>query len=120
LVRAYRDLTLVNENTMSVVVFVCGSRLRDGKMQPILQGQFQDTLPFILDVVGYYFKQQAAGENGATEYVRSLLVDQQPGFVAKDNTGRLIPAYGPIIPTPNISQLVELLHVNGKPEGVAA
>jgi hypothetical protein len=115
-VRGYRDLTLIPTNNTSVVVFIVGSKNSDGKMIPLLQGALRDTVAYYLDVVGYLFQQAVTAADGVTtEFVRSLLVASQPGFVAKDGTGRLP---GPIIQSPNIAQLVELLHVNGKPEGL--
>jgi len=62
-------------------------------------------------VVGYLFK--APQPDGS--FVRSLLIDEQPGFVAKDGTGRLP---GPIIYNPNLTSMVEYLR--GKPEAIAA
>jgi hypothetical protein len=116
LVRSYRDLTLVPGNPAAVVLFVVGSVDVEGTRRPLLQGQLRLTVPYYLDVVGYMFMApQPDGSN-----LRSLLVQPQPGFVAKDGTG-LLP--GPIIPLPdgqeNLSELYELLHTNGKPEALA-
>lgn len=116
IVRSYRDLTLVEANTVSVVILLVGSRagVKTGKQEPLLQGQLADTVPYYLDVVGYLFKQPVTAADGVTQtFQRSLLVDEQPGFVAKDGTGRLP---GPIIalpetipPTQHIAGLFELL-----------
>ena len=110
LVRSYRDLTLIEANLVSVVLLLVGSRagVKSGKQEPLLQGQLADTVPYYLDVVGYLFKQPQTDGS----YIRSLLVDEIPGFVAKDGTGRLP---GPIIANPNIAALYELLTVNGQP-----
>lgn len=120
LVRTYRDLTLIESNPACVVIFVCGTRTgaKSGKQEPLLQGQFADTVPYYMDAVGYYFKQPVADAAGNTSYVRSLLVDEIPGFVAKDGTG-LLP--GPVIQAdpalgrPNIAALYELLKTQGAP-----
>lgn len=105
LVREYRDLTLVSAVGVDVVVFIVGSKQDNtGKWEPLLQGALRDTLPYYIDVVGYYFKQPAADGS----YSRALLVDQLPGFVAKDGTGRLN-LNGPIIAQPNFEQLIGLL-----------
>jgi hypothetical protein len=115
MVRAFRDLTLKNGNTASVVIFITGSVVDDkGTYRPLLQGQLKMTVPYYLDVVGYmFFAPQAEGPA-----VRSLLVHPLPGFVAKDGTGRLP---GPIIPIPdnepNLERLVQLL---GPTQEVAA
>lgn len=120
LVRSYRDLTLVTSNKAQVVVFIVGSKNIDGTLHPLLQGQLRDTVPYYIDVVGYYFKQAVADGQGGTTLTRGLLIDQQPGFIAKDNTDRLISAYpsGIIYPEPgekgvNLGRLFQLLHVNG-------
>lgn len=115
MVRSFRDLTLRPNNPACVVVFITGSVLDEGTRRPLLQGQLKLTLPYYLDVVGYlFFAPQGDGTN-----VRSLLVHPQPGFVAKDGTGRLP---GPIIPIPddqpNLERLVTLLEPTQ--EGVAA
>lgn len=119
LVRSYRDLTLVEANTVAVVLLLVGSRagMKTGKQEPLLQGQLAETVPYYLDVVGYLFKQQVAAADGVSQvFERALLVDEQPGFVAKDGTGRLKSTYGPVIrmpetvpPTPYIESLFELL-----------
>ncbi len=115
LVRTFRDLTLIESNPVCVVVMVCGTRTNEktGKQEPLLQGQFGQTVPYYMDVVGYYFK--APVTDGSL--IRAMLVDEQPGFVAKDGTGRLP---GPIIYAdqtlgrPNLAALYELLRVNGQ------
>lgn len=121
LVRSYRDLTLVPSNKVQVVVFIVGTKNIDGTLHPLLQGQLRETVPYYIDVVGYYFKQPIVAETGATEYTRALLIDQQPGFIAKDNTDRLISAYPGGIIYPNqgekgvsLSSLFALLDVNAQ------
>jgi hypothetical protein len=114
IVRDYRDLTMIPSNHCKVVVFVNGTRERDGKYGLLLQGQLSDTLAYLLDVVGYYFLNPVPDG----KFVRSLLVNKQPGFVAKDGTGKLVANYGSVIPNPNIEEMVNLLHVNGKAETV--
>lgn len=109
LVRSYRDLTLL-ENPASVIIFITGSTQRGSseKWVPMLQGSLRDTLAYSLDVVGYYYVRVT--ESGPQ---RELLVDKLPGFEAKDGTGKL---NGPIIVSPNIEEMVKLLHVQGKAE----
>ncbi len=121
LVRQYRDLTFLETNHVAVVLFIVGSVNVDGKQRPLLQGSFKDTVPYYMDVVGYYFKQPIIAQDGVTTlgYQRALLVDSQPGFVAKDGTGRLVAAYpsGVITPAegqqaPSIEGLMPLLDFN--------
>lgn len=117
LVRSYRDLTLYPTNTLCVVVFIVGSIEANGRWRPLLQGALKDTCPYYLDVVGYlYMAPQLDPDTGQTSFVRSLLVHAQPGFVAKDGTGKLP---GPVITNPNLTEMVSLLHAAGKPEATA-
>lgn len=121
IVRDYRDLTLVPSTHVRVVVFVTGS-VQDGKnWRPLLQGALKDTVPYYIDLVGYYFLNPMVTAEGATVgFVRSLLVEKRPGFIAKDGTGKIVVAYPDgVVPEPNITALVELLHVHGKAEAVA-
>lgn len=124
LVRNYRDLTLLPDatQTVQVVVFVVGSRNVEGKMKPLLQGQLQDTVPFYIDVVGYLYKQPVTSPEGLVTYSRQLLIDQQPNFVAKDNTGHLVSQLGPVVPIQsadqagfNLSSLLDIIHQSGQP-----
>ena len=47
--------------------------------------------------------------------MRALLVDETPGFVAKDGTDRLVRTYGPTIGVPNIATMYGLLQNGGAP-----
>lgn len=106
LVRKYRDIVFVNNNALSVVVFIVGTKLADNMQRPLLQGALRDTVPYYIDTIGYYYKQPVAGSNGSSELVRSLLVESQPGFVAGDGTGKLP---GPIIQNPNFTDIYNML-----------
>lgn len=106
LVRKYRDIVLVEGNTLDVVVFIVGTANVDGVQRPLLQGQLKNTVPYYIDTIGYLYKQPVTAPDGTTAFTRSLLVESQPGFVAGDGTGRL---RGPIIQNPNFSELYKLL-----------
>ena len=128
MVRSYRDLTLIPANTVTSVIFITGSRHNDGCWEPMLQGQMKDLVPYYMDVVGYLHKQPIQQADGTIGFQRALLIDKQPGFIAKDNTDKLVKHYGPVIPLPDdgqqyITELMSLLETNtGVPagEGVAA
>jgi hypothetical protein len=106
-VRRYRDLTLIESNPVEVVVFLVGTVDAEGVRRPLLQGQLRQTVPYYLDVVGYLYV--TAGEDGSMQ--RGLLLHPQPNFVAKEGTGRL---GGPVVLNPDLSQMVELLRMNGQ------
>lgn len=115
LVRDYRDLVSNPSNGVDCMIFITGSKQNDkGEWTPILTGAIRDTLPFYIDVVGYYYKQPTAEGT----FARGLLVEQQPGFIAKDGTNRLITAYGSTIWNPNITEMMGYL--NGKAAPTAA
>ncbi len=118
IVRQYRDLTLIPANPVQVVIFIVGSKSFDGTQRPLLQGQLHDTVPYYLDVVGYYFVAPVLDAAGGAAYQRQLLVNSMPGFIAKDGTGQL---GGPIIAEPNLEQLFALLetHQVAAPAAVA-
>jgi hypothetical protein len=106
LVRSYRDLTLLPTNAAEVVILIVGTKNADGTYRPLLQGQLASTVPYYLDVVGYYYVAPVADAAGQITYQRQLLVQPTPGFVAKDGTG-LLP--GPVITEPNLETLYNLL-----------
>lgn len=114
LVRSYRDLTMIEANSVQFVILIVGTSINDktGTAEPLLQGQLRKTVPYYIDTVGYMF------QNPTPEgvFVRSMLVHKTPGFIAKDGTGKLP---GPVIPNPNLGTLVELLASAGKPEEIA-
>jgi len=114
LVRKYRDLTLIPENGIKTMLFITGSN--DETRKPLLVGALREQLPYYLDVVGYMFKE--ATPEGV--WMRKLLVDELPGFVAKDGTNLLKGHYGPILslpdttpPTQYVEQWMALLNQGG-------
>lgn len=56
-IRAYRDLTLLQGNPVEAVVFVAESRPRksDNKMTPYMQGQVEVSLPYWVDLCMYMY-----------------------------------------------------------------
>lgn len=111
-VREYRDLVLIPQNGIKVVLFITGSNTETYK--PLLTGAIREQLPYYIDVVGYLFKAMQPDSS----WLRQLLVDEQPPFTAKDGTNRLKAAYGPIIALPDngaqyIEQFYSLLYNGG-------
>lgn len=106
LVRKYRDITLVDNNKLSVVVFIVGTSLVDGVQRPLLQGSLQKYVPYYIDTIGYLYKQPTTQPDGSTQFIRSLLIDSVPGFVAGDGTNKLP---GPVIQNPNFTEMYKLL-----------
>lgn len=117
LVRKYRDITLYENNPLSVVVFVVGTQLDDGVQRPLLQGSLRNTVPYYLDTIGYLYKTPQLQPDGTNKYIRSLLIDSIPGFTAGDGTGKLP---GPVIFEPNFAEMFSILEGNPTTEEVAS
>lgn len=117
LVREIRDLTLVPETNVKGVCFITGTHTReDGTKEPMLEGALRDLMPYYIDTVGYLFKAQVPKEDGTFELTRSLLVEQQPGFIAGDGTNALVGHYGSVIYNPNLSEVMGLLNATQEGE----
>jgi hypothetical protein len=84
---------------LHVVVFVCGTTdlSASGVRRPLLQGQLAMTMPYYVDVVGFLKSDKVAAEDGTLVTSRKLLVDSYEGYICKDNTGAIVPRFGPIV-----------------------
>jgi hypothetical protein len=100
LVRTFRDLVLIESNPLAVAFFISGTKLKDGKQRPLLQGQFGDTVPYYMDLCGYMYSVLTPDQ---TDVVRYLLTQERPGFVAGDGTD----TFPAIIENPNIAEMFE-------------
>lgn len=105
LVRAFRDLVTHPTAPLSAVVLIAMSRETNGKRVPYVQGQLAVTLPYYIDVVGYYFTH--VDENGAL--MRRLWVAPHPLFDAGDRTGAL----GEVVDAPTITEMLSIIHTQG-------
>lgn len=103
LVRAFRDLTMANGKPgLQCVAFVTGTKMKDGKIGPLIQGQLADTLAYHFDVCGYMH--MTADPDGGL--LRHLLVQPVNGIISKDRTGRL----GYQLTNPNLTAMLALLN----------
>lgn len=106
LVRDMRDLVLLPNTPMQVVMFIAETRQNSaGKWVPYMQGQIGISLPYFMDVVGYLYPEQEVGANGQpTEKVLKLLVAQHAQFEAGERVqGRL----GDVVTNPNIMTMLD-------------
>jgi hypothetical protein len=102
MVRDYCDLPLHQTNPVENVIFTVGTKSAEGRRVPLLQGALKDTAAYMYDAVGYlYLAPDTSGHES-----RNLLVQPSAGIVAKDGTNCL---GGPVIPSPDLTQLVTLL-----------
>jgi AAA domain len=102
LVRNFRDLTTHPTLPLEVVTMIAMTREQSGKWKPYMQGQIAVTLPYYIDVIGYYYSQPL--ETGFS--LRRLLVSPQSTFEAGDRTGRL----GQVIDEPTIPHMLEMIY----------
>lgn len=100
LIRQFRDLWMHPVRPIPVTVFITTTQMDDkGVYRPHVQGGLKLSLPYFTDVVGYLYT--AINEVGQLE--RRLLVQNSPGFIAKDRTDRL----GYEIIDPNIMKMLD-------------
>lgn len=102
LVRKMRDLIIHPTNPVDAVVLVAMTRTSNDRQVPLVQGQLSATLPYYLDITGYFYTE---ADPATGLLVRKLLVAPQPGFEAGDRTGRL-PG---IVENPNISTMFDTI-----------
>lgn len=87
LVRQIRDLWMHPIRPVPVAVFITTTKVDDkGTYRPHVQGALNLSLPYFVDVVGYLYPLPDT-ETGVMR--RHLLVQNSPGFIAKDRTDRL-------------------------------
>lgn len=107
LVRKFRDLVIHPTRPLQAVLFNAATEYSDGKWKPMLQGAMRKRLPYYVDLVGYMYL-ELSETTGQVE--RKLLINPIGEFEAKDRTHKLGTTYGPIITTPHIGQMVEVLN----------
>lgn len=85
--RILRDTTTYQGNSTQVVIITAGAEKDDkGKLQPLVQGSLGKYLPYIVDVVGYVWSENAA--SGKDEDDR-ITVTPSDDIVARDLTRTL-------------------------------
>jgi hypothetical protein len=105
LVRQFRDLLNHPTNPLQAVVFLAMTRESQGRKIPYVQGQLSVTLPYYIDVVGYYYI-QLDEQNQAS---RKLLTSAHALFEAGDRTGML----GIGVTDPSITTMLSTIHQGG-------
>lgn len=107
LVRDFRDLRTHPTNPIPVLVVICGTDEKAGKMRPMLQGKLAVKLAHHFDTVGYLnFEYDAS-----IQKVQRVMAIQPYGlFVAKDDTHTLSQKYGLNIVDPNVEQMLATLN----------
>lgn len=102
--------TLLKKTNADAIVLVAWTTVRDDAYRPLLDGAMRDKLPHYVDVVGRVILEMTPA--GVTQ---KMLIWPQSAegetlkTFCKDNTGRLLKAYGPVIHGPDISDIVNTM-----------
>ena len=103
LVRNFRDLWMHPIRPVPVTVLITTTQMDDkGTYRPHVQGGLKLSLPYFTDVVGYLYT--AVNDVGQLE--RRMLVQNSPGFIAKDRTDKL----GYELTNPNIGTMLDMIY----------
>lgn len=94
----FRDLCEHPTAPLSCVVYTAGTRFRDGKFRPLLQGQIVNVLPYKVDFVG--FLQVVTDQEG--NHRRGLIVEDDGIHVAGNRFGGRLPA---VVWDPSLEQM---------------
>lgn len=105
LVRSFRDLVTHPTRPISAVVLIAMTREINGRRVPYVQGQLAVTLPYYIDVVGYYYTH--VDEQGILG--RRLWVSPNSLFDAGDRTGAL----GDVVDNPTITSMLNTIYRRG-------
>jgi hypothetical protein len=83
-IRGFRDLCLMPQLNTRCVVFVSETMETNvGRLIPAMQGQIARSLPYWVDICGYYFVDYDLDANGqATKEVRRLQIGPHPNYEA--------------------------------------
>ena len=103
LVRKYRDLTEHPTQPLNAVIYICGTRLRDGLMRPLLDGKIVIKLPYLVDCCGYLYTQR--DEAGTLR--RALCIEPGGIAVAGNRFGGRLPG---LVWDPNINTMLDTLY----------
>lgn len=120
LIRRLRDLTEHPTKPLTAIVLTAMAEERDGKWRPYVQGQLRTTMPYFIDIVGYYFVQRIPPVDPTQQnetVLRRMLTRPHPQFEAGERVQGRLPEYidGPCVnvewmlesvfgPVPDLSQ----------------
>lgn len=91
------------QDQLKALVVITGTRLRDGKFRPFLQGQMSLVLPYKLDVNGYLFTQ--VDGNGVLR--RGLRIEAHGDIDAGNRLGGSLPG---VVWDPNVETMLETMN----------
>ena len=100
LVVKIRDLSEHPTRPIDAVVFITGTRMKDGRFRPLLQGQIANLLPYKVDAIGFMFT--TLDESGNVR--RGLMLDDDGTHVAGNRLGGRVPA---VVWEPSVTGLLD-------------
>ena len=106
LIRDMRDLVVLPNSSLSVVVFVAETTFKNDKWRPNLQGQIGAAIPYFMDVVGYVYRDNEMNSDGQLiDRVLRMLISQDlvPSIEAGERLQGTLPD---VITRPNISTMM--------------
>lgn len=109
LIRDMRDLVLLPDTTLRVVMFIAETAFKDGKWRPMMQGQIGNSLPYWMDIVGYLYREMELGPDGQpTQKVLKMLIGQDvvPSIEAGERVQGLL---GDVVRDPHVSHMLTQL-----------
>lgn len=111
LIRGFRDLMSL-PNALTCVVFVCETKMDEGKWRPFMQGQIRYTFPYWVDIVGFLYT-DLVPNGDQMDKVKHLLIGAgtNPAYVAGERVQGRLPD---TITNPNIKDMLEAVYPNHK------
>lgn len=109
LIRDMRDLVLLPNTQLRVVMFIAETAMKDGKWRPQMQGQIGGSLPYWMDIVGYLYREAELNQDGQPmKKVLKMLIGQDivPNIEAGERVQGIL---GDIVRDPNISHMMHTL-----------
>ncbi len=104
LIRNFRDLVLLPDTAVRIVIFVAETGMDEGKWRPMMQGQIRRSLPYWVDICGYLFVDPVLDAQGQpTGKVRKLLIGPHAQFESGERVQGIL---GDVVVDPNISTMM--------------
>jgi hypothetical protein len=86
-------------------MFAAATQQRDNRVIPMMTGSIRDVVPYMTDIIGYMYTE--IPEDSPLR--RRLLINPAPPFEAGDRTDVLTQYYGPVIDSPDVSQMLAII-----------
>lgn len=103
--RAFRDLTIREDNSLEAVILICLSHKRDDQVRPFVKGSLELSLPGLFDIVAYMYTAQ---DEGTGEVLYQALLAPIKGIVAKDRTN-VLTKDGPAVAYVNVTEWLDAI-----------